>query len=240
MRFTYKTGSLRIDCNETGFTADNVRALCAIRRSTKSGESHCQGYTGEKGIGFKSVFSIADEVWIASREYRFKFDKGEEFGMIAPSWATFPEPTLSDGTSLYMRLSDKEDLAKDLNDFDPAMLLFLRRIRKVELACIQFEGQSWVKKIERYDEIRDGNLSRVISCGTSQLVYSLYSFDVNELPPESRRPGYTHSELILAFPIPDSFTTPSFSTQKVYSCLPVGDYGLKVALCLPEPRSASY
>ncbi len=39
--------------NEQGFTEANVRALCAINNSTKKG---IQGYIGQKGIGFKSVF----------------------------------------------------------------------------------------------------------------------------------------------------------------------------------------
>ena len=42
--------------NETGFSADNIRALCDIGNSTKKGSN--MGYIGNKGIGFKSVFRV--------------------------------------------------------------------------------------------------------------------------------------------------------------------------------------
>jgi HSP90 family molecular chaperone len=82
LSFSYKPGSLRIDCNEVGFTADNVEAICAINRSTKSAKKTAGEYIGEKGIGFKSVFKAADVVWISSRE--FKFDQSKFLGMVTP------------------------------------------------------------------------------------------------------------------------------------------------------------
>lgn len=42
--------------NESGFSAENIRALCDIGSSTKKGSN--QGYIGNKGIGFKSVFRV--------------------------------------------------------------------------------------------------------------------------------------------------------------------------------------
>jgi len=41
--------------NELGFNEDNVRALCNVGGSTKQGEAGI-ARTGNKGIGFKSVF----------------------------------------------------------------------------------------------------------------------------------------------------------------------------------------
>jgi HSP90 family molecular chaperone len=74
LSFSYAPGSLRIDCNEVGFTAGNVEAICAINQSTKSAKKADGEYIGEKGIGFKSVFKAADLVWISSHEYMFKLD----------------------------------------------------------------------------------------------------------------------------------------------------------------------
>ena len=75
LKFTYKPSSLRVDCNETGFLLENVEALCTIRKSTKKSCDSANGFTREKGIGFKSVFRSADVVWIFSYPYSFKFDK---------------------------------------------------------------------------------------------------------------------------------------------------------------------
>lgn len=102
MSFSYRPGSLRIDCNEVGFTAKNVEAICAINRSTKSGKTSYGEYIGEKGIGFKSVFKAADVVWISSREFTFKFDKTKPLGMVSPIWAEFPEATQPGCTSIVL------------------------------------------------------------------------------------------------------------------------------------------
>jgi hypothetical protein len=60
--FVYKSGSLRLESNEDGFTAKNVEAICDVHKSTKAGESRSAGYIGEKGIGFKYLFKIADAI----------------------------------------------------------------------------------------------------------------------------------------------------------------------------------
>jgi HSP90 family molecular chaperone len=46
-----------VNNNESGFTESNIRALCDIGNSTKASTA---GYIGQKGIGFKSVFRVAN------------------------------------------------------------------------------------------------------------------------------------------------------------------------------------
>ncbi|KAK6410617.1 hypothetical protein LTR95_018195, partial [Oleoguttula sp. CCFEE 5521] len=70
-----RDGFLWVACNEVGFTPANVRAICRIADSTKKIESAHKGYIGEKGIGFKSVFKVADVVSIQSGAVSFQFDK---------------------------------------------------------------------------------------------------------------------------------------------------------------------
>ena len=70
-----KGTSVTTQYNEQGFTKSNVRAITAIGESTKkklAGECTI----GEKGIGFKSVFSIASEVEIHSGDFHFLLTKG--------------------------------------------------------------------------------------------------------------------------------------------------------------------
>ena len=64
---------LTVSYNECGFTKDNVRAITAIGESTKklllSGDDRS---IGEKGVGFKSVFGVADSVEIHSNGFDFR------------------------------------------------------------------------------------------------------------------------------------------------------------------------
>ncbi len=54
--FVIDSNSINIYNNERGFREKNIQALCDIGKSTKG--KHKQGYIGQKGIGFKSVFTI--------------------------------------------------------------------------------------------------------------------------------------------------------------------------------------
>ncbi|KAG9544679.1 hypothetical protein KCU79_g16881, partial [Aureobasidium melanogenum] len=78
-------------CNEVGMTKANVNAICNINQSTKTllkeGTRSC---IGEKGIGFKAVFKVSNQVWIRSNNYTFMFDKTTPLGMVDPIWADFP------------------------------------------------------------------------------------------------------------------------------------------------------
>ena len=51
--------------------------------------------------------TVADVVWISSREYSFKFDKSEPLGMIAPTWERFPEEVKPGYTSMLLQLSSE-------------------------------------------------------------------------------------------------------------------------------------
>lgn len=61
-----------VSYNELGFTKQNVRAITAIGESTKKllldGKDHS---IGEKGVGFKSVFGVAETVEIHSNGFDF-------------------------------------------------------------------------------------------------------------------------------------------------------------------------
>lgn len=67
LSIVYRPGFLWFGINEIGFSAANLRALCAVGESTKKIEGNRKGYIGEKGIGFKAVYKVADVVWIQSR-----------------------------------------------------------------------------------------------------------------------------------------------------------------------------
>ncbi|KAI1451148.1 hypothetical protein F5Y02DRAFT_18390 [Annulohypoxylon stygium] len=228
--FSYKARGLRVDCNETGFQAKHVESISKVRRSTKSEKKHTYGYTGEKGVGFKSVFRVADQVWISSRQYHFKFDKTEPFGMIAPRWAEFPGPTSPEETSFYLKLSksyNEDELVDQLRTFDPTLLMFLKRLKRVTLRVLGRAEQSWEETILKTNAHENGSSLTILKMNNNQLRYLTFDYLVENLPVESKRPQSSYSKIVLAFPLTDLPERPRLGSYNVYAMLPIGDYGLK-------------
>lgn len=133
-----------IECNEDGFTRRNLSAICDIGKSSKTGS---QGYIGEKGIGFKSVFMAAWRVHIQSGNFSFDFvhRKGDSgMGMITPIWQEKRDPALPfELTRITLYLHDQSDPAEREKDrqiinqqfleLQDTLLLFLRQLRKIEI-----------------------------------------------------------------------------------------------------------
>ena len=57
LTFKLAPGRLVLVNNEIGFSERNVQVLCSVGDSSKAKKS---GYIGEKGIGFKSVFTVSN------------------------------------------------------------------------------------------------------------------------------------------------------------------------------------
>lgn len=229
LQFTLTSGFLRVDCNEVGFNASNVEAICNIRSSTKSGQDHV-GRTGEKGIGFKSVFKVADVVWIHSREFAFKFDATLPFGIIAPAWEEFPQPVLENHTSFLLQLNDgcdKVELGNALLNLDQTCLLFTRRLRHLTVR-VSPENHTQTKEMRRRDGTGASGPITVLDVGDQVYTYIIARRQVENLPYEPKRIGWKTSELVLAFPALEDATNATRRVQNVHSVLPIGEYGLKV------------
>jgi hypothetical protein len=232
LHITYANHQLRIDCNEVGFGKKNVEAICKIGRSTKIGLDSSTRYIGEKGIGFKSVFKVADVVWIASGFYSFKFDKKEKLGMIAPIWERFPRPRLPGYTSILLQLSrtyDPNELVDEIKALDPRFLIFLRQLKHVKITCHNKNGKVWESTLGRSDVPRGPSLQNVIDLqfNSASSSYQITKYNVDSLPSEPKRLGCALTEILLAFPI-KSPGEPWIESQKVYAFLPIRDYGFKV------------
>jgi hypothetical protein len=231
LNLTYENNGLLVESNEKGFTAENVEALCTIGQSTKAGVDHSIRYIGEKGIGFKSVFKAVDVIWISSGEYSFMFDKKEPLGMITPHWCPFPGRKTQGYTSFYMQLSagyDKEELIHDINSLDPRMLIFLRRLREININVIQNNKISKTRLTRTDEEISQGRITKLNQDGVS-LRYYLNIHPVNSLPKERKRPNCSQSEIAIAFPLTDPALGPDLTSQNVYAFLPIRDYGFKAS-----------
>ena len=87
MRFDFEKDEIILTYNEVGFTPFNVFAITGIAEAAKNVSSE-KNQIGEKGIGFKSVFGVANRVWIRSGWFSFELYK-ENFTIPVPIYKNF-------------------------------------------------------------------------------------------------------------------------------------------------------
>lgn len=144
-----------VDCNENGFTDANLTAICDIGKSSKS--KH-EGYIGEKGIGFKSVFMGAWKVHIQSGFLSFCFihEKGDSgMGMVQPIWEdpaeALPQENYTRITLFLHRSEDGKErkrIREQFQKLEPAVLLFVQRLRRIDITFYDEDGQQeWATRL---------------------------------------------------------------------------------------------
>jgi hypothetical protein len=230
---------VKIECNELGFSRENVQALCRTGRSSKPPG---QGYTGEKGIGFKSVFKLADRVHIRSEPYYFQLDQKRDLGMITPQW---DEDFFDDHAEEYQTtiILDKicdgsrnfsSALQKDVDGIDPALLLFLRRIERLHLTL---SLSVFVKPIirKRFRRVEWTPTSGIVSLEDEDTSTQHHFYKAHYTTKfdgvESRRPNVTETDIVLAFPAVEESNShvPLIRKQNfAFAWLPLVDLGFKV------------
>jgi len=150
------------------FTKDEVRAICSIDTSTKDAEKH----TGFMGIGFKAVFKLSTSPLIFCPPWQFYFSQREsqpgDWGWILiPHWIdSLPAEVtkISDGTTVFW-LPYKKDLSKEaieqieksiLERFDGLCLMFLRNVRRIQIATPEGIARQLYVEGDTVIEERDG------------------------------------------------------------------------------------
>ncbi len=121
--------------NERGFRPEDVKALCAVGATTKTKR---EGYIGEKGIGFKSVFVVSAQPHIFSSGYQFKFieepDREEDLGYIVPHWVGEMPPVAKEHGNktcivLPLKPGKSEQIVDELKTIAPETILFLSKLQ---------------------------------------------------------------------------------------------------------------
>ncbi|KAK2748571.1 hypothetical protein FQN57_000706 [Myotisia sp. PD_48] len=229
LKFTLREETITIDSNEDGFNEANVRAICSVRQSTKEPGG---GYIGAKGIGFKSVFTVAYKVHIQSGPFSFCFQhhKGDTgMGMITPhnqSHDNLPENVTTRLTLFLTHPNQFEERAKDFAEIPDPLILFLSKLKRISV-CIQPTGGSSLTTLY-YCEKEVGSRLRLTKC-TNEIVteklYQVHGSTFSNLSEEETRKGQRRAEVILAFPI-DGSDIPIIEPQYVYSFLPLRREGL--------------
>ena len=240
---SYGNRAIQLSCNERGFSRRNVEALCKIGSSTKGGKAKSHGYTGEKGVGFKSVFKVARVVWIRSGHYSFKFVKADTLGMLTPIWAEFPTSCDPRKTTIRLEMMpeySEDELVSELRAIDANILLFLRRLARITISVDKDTHDCWTTSMSKDTVPLLGSAGASMHTVTLRKdaevrVHLVSTYLVQDIPPEQKRPGICQSKITLAFPIEETndIQRPS---QLVYAFLPIRDFGFKVRRLFPLPR----
>lgn len=223
--------------------------ICRIGHSTKNSNDRAKGYIGEKGIGFKSVFKVADIVHIYSKAYSFRLDRRAMLGMITPIIETFPPPNLIE--ILKIRIKDKQThlllellseveytrICDELQKMQPQILIFLREIRQLRIKARSHSKLFLIQgdtEDKDFDQGETATLSRTsyLDDHCSEEKYLIVRRLHNDLAEDERRKNVKVTEVVLAFPV-DKWR-PLIRAQDTYAHLPIGDYGFNVSFHPPS------
>lgn len=247
LSFTIHPDKIIVDSNEDGFTEANVTAICSITKSGKAVSSKTeaqrqQGYIGEKGIGFKSVFKVASKVHIQSGPFSFYFEYNRQsasetgMGMITPIFIEHKEVPAGIRTRMTLHLAPTanfENLVKqfsDPNHLPDSLLIFLSQINKLDIVVHDTVGLvSRTTYLYEYEaKNRRGNLTKSSPHGLSEVTcYHVTKKQIESLPKDPARENETSAEVVLAFPI-DSNDMPVIEQQHVFAYLPMRQAGFSV------------
>ena len=186
-------------------------------------------YAGEKGIGFKSVFTVADKVYITSGPYSFHFDKTMPLGMITPILGSEYRPVRG-WTTFHLHLAQSvngNDLSAQLRDVRPTLLLFLRQLRTLSITTPGVRQRN-IEVRRTDDDDRDMiTLERIQNGARDVERYVLVRHLAQTPAEEPGREDVKESEIVLAFPVTDT-QEPVTKKQEVHAFLPLRCYGFKV------------
>lgn len=145
--------------NGKPFDAKDVESISSIGDSTKKEEANKIGY---KGIGFKSVFSDSETVYINSANFSFSFDKHSWYykdvenideipWQLKPIWAEkyrYPQEVQNDADYFKFPVSIDLSLEKEIVHKysriipqllkDPTFIIFLRNIKSIKYIDDQY------------------------------------------------------------------------------------------------------
>ncbi|KAI1271736.1 hypothetical protein F5Y07DRAFT_382043 [Xylaria sp. FL0933] len=241
---------ITVECNEDGFTSKNLSAICSIGKSSKIS---AQGYIGEKGIGFKSVFMAAYKVHIQSENFSFSFlhrrgDSG--IGMISPVWEEWEDRPASGVTRIKLFLIDTLDvetttaehpIMQQFREIQETYLLFMKNICCVKVNFVN--DSEFVISSAKYSIRHSGNGNRASLIRqrdreaerinnyhvTRHLARGLPRNENREYSEaEQASQAWSSSEVVLAFPLDEEGCVPEeVASQQVFAFLPIRNMGFK-------------
>ena len=220
-------GALIIQNNETGFTDRNVSAICEVGATTKQ---KAQGYIGEKGIGFKSVFRVTENPHIFSNGYHFCLPECDEetgLGYIVPQWVDTPPEDLNfSQTNIILPLTKVgfgyDKIEEMLLEIEPETILFLSKLQEIR---IQTDTGTDLVILKNADELPKMEVlveGRRQGCSFSTVDEFLVCTQTFHKPVEihhEKREGINERDVSIAFPMDENAT----GSGKIFAYLPVSE-----------------
>lgn len=241
-----------VECNEDGFTPENLTAICNVGKSSKTG---AQGYIGEKGIGFKSVFMVAWKVHIQSGDFSFYFqhkmgDSG--MGMISPVWEDTSETLARPLTRITLFLHEagsdelldrqQETTLQQFRELQATFLLFMKNLQRIEVTMYDKSDaqiSSTAFSMETHGQNRVELKRRVVAdegIEEHTQYYHITKDTASGLPKSENRTytaeelsnsAYANADIVLAFPLTQD-SVPIVEAQDVFAFLPIRNMGFPV------------
>jgi hypothetical protein len=168
VEFTLLNHHLIVQHNGQHFSHQDVEGICRYgaisipRANEEESKQFDLKKIGYKGIGFKSVFNLADRVWVCSGPYKFKFDKQhwKDLGRHLPWQITpipFKETELAEQVQKFLKpkwvsfildlkSNDREKVKRPIATLfnKEEVILFLRHIRSVKMLVQARDGREIV------------------------------------------------------------------------------------------------
>lgn len=214
-------GVIIVENNELGFSPENIDAICAVGKSTKKKQ---EGFIGEKGIGFKSIFRVTSIPFLFSNGYRISLPKNHKktgLGFIVPEWVeNIPQIIDASITSIVLPL-DQPDFGYDvvkkmLWEIEPETILFLSKLKEIKIVTDHSEGFTVIK-----DDSSEPNIQLLTNKNGYDEIFEFLLFkrifdkpkDINH----EKRTDVKEREVSIAFPVGEK---PN-SAGKLFAYLPV-------------------
>ena len=195
-----------------------------------------QGYIGEKGIGFKSIFKVASTVHIQSGPFSFSFNHAEDdegLGMVTPDVEEHAELPADVRTRMTLTLAKTSNARQHMKDFDnlpDTLLLFLTKLKQLHIENHLNEITSKVTYYYQDQAGMRGMLTkRTVSGERENITVNHYCISRKLLENLPRDAARTHNsaEVVLAFPV-DENDIPIIRPQHVFAFLPLSVVGFSV------------
>ena len=224
-------GALIVQNNETGFSRKNVDAICAVGKTTKR---KIQGYIGEKGIGFKSVFLVTTNPHIFSNGYCFCLPEHDEetgLGYIVPRWIDkVPEGVDLSQTTIILPLDKAgfgyEQIEEMLSEIEPETILFLSKLKALVIETDTGSSLTILKdgsKVPLVQILVEGNRQNEPVAYIAEFLFYNANFTKPSHIGTEHRKDIDNRDISIAFPLNED----NNNAGKIFAYLPVrSDTGL--------------
>lgn len=237
LRFRITPTTFVVETNEDGFTRANVEAVCATGKSSKK-TSATDDHIGEKGFGFKSVFSIADDVHVQSGlwSFRFQYQRGDDgLGMVTPLDADAVILPRDVTTRITLHLTETaieeyQDLLNAVASMPETTIFFLQKLEQFQIHVTDVDDKVTTTRFER--TVLDTSRSRIRirryqeingRASVDNSLYRCFAHIIKHMPENKYRQGRKSARIDLAFPVDLESQEPKLSKsgQHVFAYLPV-------------------